>query len=382
MIIHKCVLTYFLIDDSITMMEPRQNNSGLNQGCLLRRQRVDDGEGGFITWRNLGVGAEINVRGQRMHIVDCDDYTRKWYEAQGIQQADRLEIPLDPNEYRQLEDQKARQMTAVLKNQRLHAETQHAEQVRRRFLELDRQVLRFYAVWDDRETLFGDRHELTLLYYLVDDTIEVVENRPRAGPSLLIARGPVPRRFRNYTHIEQCRRDGTFLSPEDLSVGAQVSVFGKLLLLYDCDDFTRRFYSTRLGRALAGPISIDEPSLPVPRNPVPPSNGFGTEQVPSLSESSHHSTHPAPGAAPLREGIGPSLHASAPGGGRRCRRFSRRARRRSCVTSTRSPPRSRSAAAWSAECPRRRFRVAAAAVRVARGTAVGRAALCPACAPR
>ena len=214
-----------------------------------------------------------------MHIVDCDDYTRKWYEAQGIQQAETLEIPLDPNEYRQLEDQKARQMSTVLRHQRLHADTEHAELVRRRFLELDRQVLRFYAIWDDRESLFGARHRLTLLYYLVDDTVEVVENLPRGGSSLLIARGPVPRRFRSYTHIEQCRRDGTYLSPQDLAIGAEVSVFGKRLLLYDCDDFTRRFYSTRLRQTLAEPISIAEPSLPVPRNPTPPTNGFGSEQV-------------------------------------------------------------------------------------------------------
>lgn len=42
-----------------------------------------------------------------------------------------------------------------------------------RFLQLDSKVLRFNAIWDDRNAIFGDLHELIVCYYLVDDTIQI-----------------------------------------------------------------------------------------------------------------------------------------------------------------------------------------------------------------
>lgn len=36
-------------------------------------------------------------------------------------------------------------------------------------------VLRFYAVWDDRGGLYGDRRPYVVHYYLEDDTVEINE---------------------------------------------------------------------------------------------------------------------------------------------------------------------------------------------------------------
>ena len=43
-----------------------------------------------------------------------------------------------------------------------------------RFLQHDQEVLRFYAYWDDRARLFGDRHHLVIHHYLGDQTTEIV----------------------------------------------------------------------------------------------------------------------------------------------------------------------------------------------------------------
>lgn len=40
-------------------------------------------------------------------------------------------------------------------------------------------VLRFYAVWDDRGGLYGDRRPYVVHYYLEDDTVEINEVRWR-----------------------------------------------------------------------------------------------------------------------------------------------------------------------------------------------------------
>lgn len=39
------------------------------------------------------------------------------------------------------------------------------------------QVLRFFCIWDDRSTLYGERRPYVLHYFLADDTVEILEVR-------------------------------------------------------------------------------------------------------------------------------------------------------------------------------------------------------------
>jgi len=44
------------------------------------------------------------------------------------------------------------------------------------------QVLRFFCVWDDRDSMFGEMRPYVLHYFLVDDTVEIREvHRPNDG---------------------------------------------------------------------------------------------------------------------------------------------------------------------------------------------------------
>lgn len=65
------------------------------------------------------------------------------------------------------------------------------------FLENDRKVLRFYAYWDDRESMFGDLRNLIVYYFLADDTIQVNEiypvNSGRDAPAKMLARQKLPK---------------------------------------------------------------------------------------------------------------------------------------------------------------------------------------------
>ena len=47
------------------------------------------------------------------------------------------------------------------------------------FLAHDKQVLRFYTVWDDTDSLYGDLLRFKIHYYLVDDTMEIVPQHER-----------------------------------------------------------------------------------------------------------------------------------------------------------------------------------------------------------
>ena len=68
---------------------------------------------------------------------------------------------------------------------------------RGKFLQFDKKVLRFYGYWDDRESLYGEVHNLEIHYYLADDTIEIKEILPPnsgydSGP-LFLKRSKIPK---------------------------------------------------------------------------------------------------------------------------------------------------------------------------------------------
>jgi hypothetical protein len=67
----------------------------------------------------------------------------------------------------------------------------------KQFIEMDRKVLRFYAVWDDRQSTYGELRPFLIQYYLVDDTLEVREvHKPNDGRDpfpVLIRRQKVPK---------------------------------------------------------------------------------------------------------------------------------------------------------------------------------------------
>ncbi len=67
----------------------------------------------------------------------------------------------------------------------------------KQYVEMDRKVLRFYAVWDDRSQMFGEKREFIIQYYLVNDTMEIREvhkaNDGRDPFPILITRHRIPK---------------------------------------------------------------------------------------------------------------------------------------------------------------------------------------------
>ncbi|KAJ8787801.1 hypothetical protein J1605_005703 [Eschrichtius robustus] len=67
----------------------------------------------------------------------------------------------------------------------------------KQFLECDRKVLRFFCLWDDSGSVFGDRRELILHYFLSDDTIEIKRvlphNSGRDATSSFLQRRKLPK---------------------------------------------------------------------------------------------------------------------------------------------------------------------------------------------
>jgi hypothetical protein len=65
-----------LEDDSIGVMEPIQQNSGITQGFLIKRQRIPKTETDFFTALDFNVGIELTFFGKTFRIVSCDKFTQ------------------------------------------------------------------------------------------------------------------------------------------------------------------------------------------------------------------------------------------------------------------------------------------------------------------
>jgi len=148
------------------------------------------------------------------------------------------------------------------------------------YLENDRMVLAFKCYWDD-PTPYGSRMYYILHYYLADDSVEMLENLARNS-----GRDPYPvfwRRSPLHKNPQQSAAPGMLApdpdiyKPEDFVVGQTVTVYGRDIMLYDCDHFTRDFFVKYMG-VKQGSIEIKHPDQTHVTLSHPPHTGFGTEE--------------------------------------------------------------------------------------------------------
>jgi hypothetical protein len=74
------IISFFLSDDSVSIYEPAQKNSGIVEGKFLERSKyknVDRGNA-FITPTDLGLGCDVKINGYSFHVLSCDEFTQKY----------------------------------------------------------------------------------------------------------------------------------------------------------------------------------------------------------------------------------------------------------------------------------------------------------------
>lgn len=293
---------FYLEDDTIQVIEPRSKNAGYNQGIIINRHRIprprpyDDT---FYTIEDFNVQKEIEFYGKRFKLTDCDPFTRNFLSKIGVRVADPLEAPKDP--YRNIRENQDGSQNPL----RPYERTDSLKQ----FLDHDRHVLRFNAVWDDRDTKFGEVRKFKLHYFLADDTIEVLEvfppNSGRDTCPTFLSRQKLPKEVLNMgkpgdkptrtvlnvighffdggRYILDNLKTGSisvnYFTDQDLMVGRMVNVFGRNMILTDADDFTKNFYRNKYGINNFDPVSYDSGNhgRHVERM-NPPYNGFGSEE--------------------------------------------------------------------------------------------------------
>lgn len=77
------IISFFLNDDSLSVYEPAQRNSGIVEGPFLKRAQYKNEDKGWsaITPSDLPLGGDVKINGYSYHILSCDDYTKKYLQT-------------------------------------------------------------------------------------------------------------------------------------------------------------------------------------------------------------------------------------------------------------------------------------------------------------
>jgi hypothetical protein len=188
--IRNLIIYYYLTDDTISITEGREVNSGLPQGPFLKRGKVMKDEFSFIGQNDLIVGQDVYIYGKCIRLYNCDDYTREYYNGIGVSQPLSEEYPLD-SFHDSIKNKIVGKKDNSMKDYLEHRLGGGRVRPQKQFLENDRKVLKFNAKYESLKYIIH--------YYLADDTVEVREvhhhNSGRDPFPLFLKRAKLPRRF-------------------------------------------------------------------------------------------------------------------------------------------------------------------------------------------
>ncbi|TPX36580.1 hypothetical protein SmJEL517_g01259 [Synchytrium microbalum] len=258
--IRKVNIYFYLEDDSIHVSEPKTANSGIPQGTLIRRHRIPlpgSAIAQHYTVKDLNVDQEVTFYARTFKIVGCDQFTRDFLNGLNMDPPNGSTFPADPYTL-----QRAELMSRMKATRPRPPQTSL-----RQFLENDRRVLRFYCVWDDTTSAFGDLRKMQLHYFLSDDTIEIREQVPaNAGrstmpgaSSLFLRRCRLPKRPAriNVASPGGALKPDECYTDRDLVIGAVLHLYGRPFVICDCDEFTREHYRQTFGIDHFDPVRME-----------------------------------------------------------------------------------------------------------------------------
>jgi hypothetical protein len=310
-------ITVYVTDQTLEIREPIQTNSGLVQGKMLRRHRApkpshhEDGTSGggsdsYYGLNDFYAGAVLTIYNREYTVIDCNDFTYNYLQSLGIEFGASLPSPeiTDPRMTRLRNTASAAALASLsttTSTPSFSATSRPYTALSKSFYEHDKMVLRFYGYWKGKETPKPINYSVRLHYYLTDDTIEIIseygrnDGRDRVPKFLKKMRILKPIDGLNTTSgsvSSRTSRQGNAMMTQsqlevdpscyyhwtDILIGTILSIVGNDVLIFDADQFTRRYYEKE-GLELGEAIPVQLEDIPKKYSVEPaPYNGFGSEE--------------------------------------------------------------------------------------------------------
>ncbi|KAF0755012.1 EF-hand domain-containing protein 1-like [Aphis craccivora] len=293
--VRRVKITYFLVDDSISVVEPIVENAGYVQGCLLKRGQIPNPHRKNKNWHwsDLNNGVELSFYGVVYKLCNCDSFTRQFLSSQGVEVDVDKPVPDDPymsaRREQLLQQKKQQSKTLALKSGFCSRSIE--DDKLKQFLENDGKVLRFYTAWLDEGYEPVEWKFFVLLYFLAYDRIEIYESRNMGNTCgqnsfpLFLGKIKLPKDWSdlppNFPSIylepgnKECKE---YYQPKDFIIGHTIFVMGRRFLLYDCDPFTRDYFKDILQIIQPDSIQMFKPKDNFPtvsKLVIPPHTGIG-----------------------------------------------------------------------------------------------------------
>lgn len=318
----KVDIFYYVEDCTIEVVEPRDANSGLLQGKVLKRHQIvkpkkrNDSLAASLPnqiykLNDFTSGSQVDFYNTIYTVVDADEPTKKYLDDMGLPFGSALGAPatyMDP---------KISRSRPAPRVEPLDGTVAALSSKMTGFHKYGRKVLRFFGVWDCRSDLFGDDLRVRVHYMLADDTMEVLpvnsrnSGRDRVQKLLKKTKVMMPYAGVDASSLSSSWDGGGWSKEEmsppsspssasgsyspsatsrsspaiavsrpyhwtDLHIGDRIPVAAMTILLVDVDEFTREFYQSKR-MPLAPAISLPVVEYKQARPATPPPTGFGSE---------------------------------------------------------------------------------------------------------
>lgn len=265
------VIFYYLVDDTISITDTRQENSGIPQGTFLVKSKVKKDDGTPLTYKDLKVGEDVSIYSKVIRIYDADQFTRDFCQMNGCPLNPKQGVPEDPF-IKKITTKPVLVKDHLMKDYLEYSMGGGKIKSAKQFLENDRKVLRYYAKFEGLKYIIH--------YYLSDDTVEIREvnynNSGRDPFPLLLKRNKLPRKF----CVPQPGEEGQFdfYKDSDIEPFMTLWAFNRPFKILGCDEFTADYYLKTYGRNFPLGGFEDPPQKEKGRIVIPPYNGFGSEE--------------------------------------------------------------------------------------------------------
>ena len=294
-ILHQCEIYFYVEDGTMEVVQTKTENSGIVQGKFVKRSKVAkpsssaSSSPSYYGIDDLKIGSIINIYSRSFRVVNCNESTRRYVlDHQGWSFNDVEPIPLprdffaERNRAKMMREsgvpgvdrkRKMNDLKIVMESQ-LGKETSQLD--RGMFLEHGTDALTFDVIWDDRSRLYGNIQYFRLIYHLADGSIEIVRssNVSRDGTEpfpKMLKRSKLPKSGRAFD-------DSDCYSWTDLAIGQTINVFGRIMVILRCDNFTREFYRSKGIVFVEDMPLVEEEKKAEIKRVVPAYNGFGSEE--------------------------------------------------------------------------------------------------------